>query len=294
MEKQTDKRPDIQPDEQPIAANEVKHDLMVSTRKKFFTLVGEEIRNDSNSGRTVKRSVEKHKIDYSDFLKENQKPRSSISRSSFRRSSVSKKLGSAEFTVDGTVDESVEDNASMSHISAKVERSPEGDTDSIRQDIADLEANSGFMKPSDRNAGESDNKKRWLTFGNACKVLSLWGIIVGITLLLSGKMMLPERSTPSCSLCPSGTSVTHSEIEIILNNFSCTSEESSCSFHCESLSLPRVYTCGEVEKLAIESDSECSDSSDSCAMFQQASSQCCFRDSNAKGNDVGNLIYDGY
>merc|ERR1712241_817106 len=109
------------------------------------------------------RSVEKHKIDYSDFLKENQKPRSSISRSSFRRSSVSKKLGSAEFTVDGTVDESVEDNTSMSYISAKVERCPEEDEESIRRDIADLEANSGFMKPSDRIVGNSDNDKPWLT-----------------------------------------------------------------------------------------------------------------------------------
>lgn len=283
-------------EKQPIAANEVKHDLMVSTRKKFSTLVGEEIRKDSNSGRTVKRSVEKHKIDYSDFLKENRKPRSSISRSSFRHSGVSKKLGSAEFTVDGTVDESVEDTTSMSggYPSAKVQRSPETDTDSIKQDLADLEANSGFMKPIDRNVGERSNKKNLMTLGNACKVLTLWGIIVALTLLLSGKMMMPARGDSSCSLCPSGTSVTVPEIEIIMNDFSCTSEESSCSFQCASFGQPRVYTCGEVEKLAIESASECSDSSDSCADFQQASSQCCFGESDETLNSVGNLIYDGY
>lgn len=147
-----------------------------------------------------------------------------------------------------------------------------------------------------------------ISFGDLCKVVTLWTLIAGLALSISvmdkhkkssnrsntlkrtnsptitdARMIDNER--PSCSLCPAGTSVTNPDLEIITTEFQCTAIssalESMCFFECSEDSLPahKVYTCGEVQQLAKESTSKCSDSVDSCREFQQASGQCCFNDS---------------
>lgn len=125
-------------------------------------------------------------------------------------------------------------------------------------------------------------------YADLCKVLVLWAVIA--TLALSVQVMdkiFPGKKSPlvdseitTCSLCPAGQSVTDPLQEIIRTDFQCTSThsaiESVCLFECEdSLPTSRIYTCGEVEKLAKEATNNCSDSADSCREFQQADTQCC-------------------
>jgi len=123
-----------------------------------------------------------------------------------------------------------------------------------------------------------------------CKILTLWAIITGMALSISvvdrnnrqSSSPITNSESPSCSLCPAGTSVTNPDLEIITIEFQCTaissSLESTCFFECLDDGLPthRVYTCAEVEQLAKDSTSKCSDSADSCREFQQASDQCCY------------------
>jgi len=138
-------------------------------------------------------------------------------------------------------------------------------------------------------------RKNWfsrrLTLADAIKVVALWGIIATVALLAgrgSGSNNLASTDNSTCSLCSTGTSVRDPDLEIVVADFSCRDEESSCSFQCNDPSrAPIVNTCGEVERLAIESYSQCSDGdSDSCTEFQQAASQCCFLDVDEIFSDV--------
>jgi len=127
-----------------------------------------------------------------------------------------------------------------------------------------------------------------LGYADLCKLIVLWAVIA--TMALSDQVMekiFPGTKTPlvdneitTCSLCPVGQSVTDPLQEIIRTDFQCTTTDSTfesvCLFECEdSLPTSRVYTCGEVEKLAKEATNNCSDSADSCREFQQTDTQCC-------------------
>jgi len=126
-----------------------------------------------------------------------------------------------------------------------------------------------------------------LGWGDLCKVIALWAVIAGLALsiqvmekIFPGKKSVIDTEFTTCSLCPAGTSVADPDQEIILGDFQCSAIdstfESMCFFECEnSLSTPRVYTCGEVEQLAKDSSNNCSDGADSCRDFQQADIQCC-------------------
>jgi hypothetical protein len=162
------------------------------------------------------------------------------------------------------------------------------DDDDIDDD--DIESN----KVSTKTENEPDRQRkgcynRRLTLADAIKVVILWGIIAMVSLIAgrSTGTKNPTNATenPTCSLCSIGTSVHDPDLEIVMADFSCRDEESSCSFQCNDYSrTPIVYTCGEVERLARESSSQCSDAgggggdSGSCTELQQAASQCCFSD----------------
>lgn len=174
------------------------------------------------------------------------------------------------------------------------------------EDDSDIESNN---VPTNTGKAPGHMRKncfaRRLTFGDAMKVVVLWGIIATVA-LLAGRGTGPnnlavttpttEAFTPAttdnstCSLCSTGTIVRDLDLEIVVADFICSDEESSCSFQCNNSSrAPRVYTCGEVKRLAIESSSQCSDGdsdSDSCTEFQQAASQCCVSDVDEIFSDV--------
>jgi len=150
-------------------------------------------------------------------------------------------------------------------------------------DDGDIESDNGST-----NTGETPvlRRKNWfsrrLTLADAIKVVALWGIIVTVALLAgrgSGSNNLASTDNSTCSLCSTGTSVRDPDLEIVVADF---------AFQCNDPSrAPRVNTCGEVERLAIESSSQCSDGdSDSCTEFQQAASQCCFLDVDDIFSDV--------
>jgi len=167
---------------------------------------------------------------------------------------------------------------------------------------------------TDNTIGTQEQKprcfKRKITRSDVIRVLVLWGVIMGMSILLGIHPAISERTTESpsntptpapsrapldvlsadsivaettaesCSLCPVGSGVMDKDLTVVMAGIACQSDESDeslCSFRCEnSLPTPRVYTCGEVEELARESSSRCiNDDFDSCTNFQQASAQCC-------------------
>lgn len=161
-------------------------------------------------------------------------------------------------------------------------------------DSFDLET----ARTSGSTSGEEEQKKCGvgrLSLADIAKVAVLWVVITTLIIFLASDppadpiIIVVTNATNDeigCSLCSGATSVLNPDLEIVTTDFCRQSEDSSCFFQCsDPLTTPRVYTCGEVEQLAMEASSSCSsggggdDSVDGCAAFEQAATQCCFEDS---------------
>lgn len=150
------------------------------------------------------------------------------------------------------------------------------------------------------SGGEEQKTCGRLSLADVAKVSVLWVVITTLIIFLARDppadpiIIVATNATTApttinndelgCSLCSGATSVLNPDLEIATTDFCRQSEDSSCFFQCsDPLTAPRVYTCGEVEQLAMEASSSCSsggdDSVDGCAAFEQAASQCCFEDS---------------
>ena len=148
----------------------------------------------------------------------------------------------------------------------------------------DLEANNNAATTSRRNLNVNNQaeKESWfrrkLKLREVIQILGLWILIAVIALVVAREK--PEANQVQNStndagnnfscLCPSGSSVQRPELEITFGDDFTT---------CASIDLPTpssVYTCGELEMLLKESNSECSkDDDDICPGLKEAASQCC-------------------
>lgn len=224
-----------------------------------------------------------------------------------KRPTLSTEFDVLDATADVTLDVPIgdqEDGISAADVLKRGNSDVDDDDDDEEEELPDIESNNNTTDTD----GTPDAKKkgctlrRKMTCSDVWRLALLWIVILGLALLLAkhpgmqkddteAPTMTPmevltseDDTSLACSLCPSGSSVHQPEREVIMEGISCQAGESSCFFQCFDILAPRVYTCGEVEKLASESSSQCNDGdSDSCSEFQQAASQCCSSDMGGLG-----------